>query len=510
MTRIGVIGGGPKALAALIELAWAMEHHDPHGVIEIDVFEPHTPGAGAVWSVETPSYLVMNVTADIVNMSSPTFPKTYTEWAEQHDNPRARTIYPPRAIMGEYLKQAFSSGVQKAKNLRVRHVAQAVGRVTQSARGGWSLNTKAGAEYGPYNKLLLATGHFEPFAPQWYKNLESADGVGGAGETVMIKGAALTGIDAVMALTIGRNGTFEMSAEGAQTYVPSGREPTKIELVSRTGVPLAPKPQHVSQHHVESIQQALEPLIALGKHEAALPNTQWWDVLVGAVTSVAPKFGASVSEQSVRNALFTADILAPGETAQTRLKTQLDMNSARKTPDEKWVIGRVWNAGYKSIVESLQRTRRSPKEWATFRDVAAKAERWAFGPPQETVHKLLALTDAGILSWRTQLQRDEPFDVLAITQPPGVKDPANGYVSDALWQQLIEDGHCVVRPLERGVLTSPQGQAVNAQSQLTQGLYVIGRPTEDPVVGHDSLNYRLHADAQRWAAHIVECHQEQR
>lgn len=509
MTRIAVIGGGPKTLAALVELAWALERQPIRGSLDIDVFEPHQPGAGAVWRIETPEYLLMNVPADIVDMSSPTFDYSYRQWASTHKDPRARNLYPPRALMGEYLTRAFVEGVLQSKAMRVQHCAESITQINVAHGDRWTLEGAHGKEYGPYAKVLLSTGHYQPVGPQWYRGLEVAPATEASpgvacGEPTTIRGAALTGIDAVLALTVGRNGRFVEDHDGVHTYVPSGREPSAIKLVSRTGVPLAPKPQSVTQSQITAIREAMRALTVVPGSAKFLPNADWWDTLCGAVVAVAPSFGAAITAQEVRRTLFTADVLAPGESAQQRLRAQLDMNHGLTVPDEKWIIGRAWNAGYRSIVESLERKPRDAVEWDTFRAVAARAEKWAFGPPEETVRKLIALADAGILSWQTQRHESQPADVEAVTSPPGVKDVLDGAISDSLWRKLLVEGLCAVRPLERGVLTTRYGQCVNADGSATPGLYALGRPTEDPVVGHDSLNYRLHGDAQRWAEHVLE------
>lgn len=59
-------------------------------------------------------------------------------------------------------------------------------------------------------------------------------------QTIAIAGLGLSAIDAVLALTIGRGGEFEM-CEGILRYIPSGQEPAII-LFSRSGLPYRSRP----------------------------------------------------------------------------------------------------------------------------------------------------------------------------------------------------------------------------------------------------------------------------
>ncbi|MEZ2371792.1 hypothetical protein [Arthrobacter sp. RCC_34] len=184
--------------------------------------------------------------------------------------------------------------------------------------------------------------------------------------------------------------------------------------------------------------------------------------------------------------------------------------------DPAWWWGRAWSAGYRDVVRSLERSARTPELWDRWRRRAARLEKWAFGPPPATVAKLQALHRAGLL----QVRRDTASPglgvsgspvttVRAVTAGPGVLTrPADSLgpapAHDDLWASLLSRGDVTVRLGERGVFTRPDGVCVTRSGQPSLGLAAFGRPTEDPVIGHDTLNRTLHQDSERWSRAVAE------
>ncbi len=550
--RLAVIGGGPKALAALAELDRAIDNRgalDNHGAlvghtqpgrasISVDVFEPHELGPGAVWDRSAPDYLLMNVPGGIVDLSGPSFPLSYTQWAAGHFDARACEVFPPRRLMGEYLHRVCE-GLINSPRLLVHHVRRTVTGLSCTASGQWwvwdgstpfpiadeqastsPIPPSSGAGHGEenaYDVVLLATGHRCPVLPNEYHVLAGNESL--TGQDLHIRGAALTGIDVVMTLTVGRGGEFESAADDGLSngllhnspvrrtslYRRSGREPQSITLHSRTGVPLSPKPPEQPEALIKHVTDATAKLLTVVSSAEPQPCDAWWTVLVQAAGSTAQFLDVDTDPDRLEATLLTPDRLEPDETAADRMQAHLLMNLAERTPDERWIWGRVWNLGYRHIIDSLARHSRNAAGWSKFRLAASNAERWAYGPPQLTVERLLALTDTGILRWEAAGSSPIPKGARnAITQPPGVRDERTNTIPDPLWNSLITSGYASIRDHERGIITTPQAQCLGADGTPTSGLYAIGRPTEDPVIGHDTLNHRLHPDIQQWAQHLVD------
>ena len=50
---------------------------------------------------------------------------------------------------------------------------------------------------------------------------------------------------------------------------------------------------------------------------------------------------------------------------------------------------------------------------------------------------------------------------------------------------------------------TPDGSCRARDGSITPGLAAIGRPTEDSVIGNDTLSRSLHPQADRWARRVT-------
>ncbi len=82
--------------------------------------------------------------------------------------------------------------------------------------------------------------------------------------------------------------------------------------------------------------------------------------------------------------------------------------------------------------------------------------------------------------------------------PPGA---ANTHVP--LLEQLLRDGHVRIPPGRRGLELAEDVTCVGADGTPSRGLSAIGRPTEDWVIGNDTLNRALHPQPDLWARRVI-------
>ncbi len=73
----------------------------------------------------------------------------------------------------------------------------------------------------------------------------------------------------------------------------------------------------------------------------------------------------------------------------------------------------------------------------------------------------------------------------------------------SLVARLVRDGHARIPPARRGIELTPDVTCVGAGGRPSRGLAAIGRPTEDWVIGNDTLNRALHPHAEIWARRVV-------
>jgi diaminopimelate decarboxylase len=86
----------------------------------------------------------------------------------------------------------------------------------------------------------------------------------------------------------------------------------------------------------------------------------------------------------------------------------------------------------------------------------------------------------------------------AVLSPPGVPDEPG-----PLHDGLLRDGAVRRRPGRRGLDVDRDASCLDREGRPSAGLSAVGRPTEDAVIGNDTLTRTLHADPDRWARRMV-------
>jgi uncharacterized NAD(P)/FAD-binding protein YdhS len=235
-------------------------------LVTVHVIEPGTPGPG-VFAVDEPDYLALNTPCGQHSMSPyPDQPALagsnggFFEWVQARgyrwvgDRCRidrsGREIGPhdflPRRLMGEYLAWFYATLVEDApRSVRVVHHRTGAVDVAPTTGGGEQVRLADGTALD-VDHVILTTGHtidrtasgprgdsvLKPYPVTSY-----VDEVG-EGELVTVAGLGLVALDVIIALTVGRGGSFV--GEGRLRYRPSGREPV-LSLFSRSGYPYCAK-----------------------------------------------------------------------------------------------------------------------------------------------------------------------------------------------------------------------------------------------------------------------------
>ena len=534
MIRIALVGGGPKGLFALLALNDLLGH-EPTRPVAVDVYDPLPPGSGSVWRPDQPQVLRLNVNAGIVDASSTLSEETFAGWAARTAPEYTADRYPPRALVGRYLRETFQL-LSRHGNIAVTHAA---GIVTGVERRGSQWLVKGPFAQKTYDEVLLATGH----------------GLGGAASvnplpgalnqrpligdysrltmaaipptsSVWIRGAALTAYDVALLLTEGRGGTWQnISSDGVGgpgvRYVASGLEPQRITLSSRSGLLMDPKSESVPPDIAACLERH-KPLLHQWGRQAREETadggrlTGLWVVLLRCAEDCARLMGSTVGALSLWRAALTGISTDAGSRAGTQprpvgaagqLRSSIAVNQLKMPVTTGWLWARVWSGLYAELVAAMDRLPRTTRAGQQFVRVARNLERFAFGPPELTARKLLALLDAGLLNVAPGGAAPPPGAVLidAVTPGPGVlRAPApGGHPTSELFAGLLRDGHVATRPADRGLLTDADGTCLSRDGFRSESLAAVGRPTEDHTLGHDTLNRALHGEPRLWARRIA-------
>jgi uncharacterized NAD(P)/FAD-binding protein YdhS len=539
--RVAIVGLGPKGMFALERL---LDHAARAGgdvVIDVDAFEPHpVAGAGPIYDPGQPPYLRMNFAAeqiDIWGRGSTLVPlaeqQSFVSWSRAAAQACEPGSYPARADVGRYLASGLATMLRHAPPYvdvsvhaaRVRALCRASGSGSGSG-SGW---TVAGAAETRYDEVLIATGHERSWdgalsvgwdgpAAVFPVEVELSRARVPPGATVAARGFALTFIDAALALTEGRGGRFEARDHPYRLrYLPCGDEVGSILPFSRTGRPLLAKPPPLAASHAEIARRGRERVSGL---EGTVDLRRDLLPVLAATASASLLAGAGAACEPARLRAWLAGAAAGrplphGRGPADELDRSLAVGAGLVAPDLPWALGHAWRALYPALVAQLGHGRLTPSDWAAFRRLAGEMERIAFGPSPINAAKLLALVDAGYVDLSHvaggRLARDgrrmalrsasggDPIDVVVDAVLPGPGWGGRG----GLLGDLIADGHVHVPAGRRGLDVDADGSCRGRDGSVTTGLAAIGRPTEDSVIGNDTLNPRLHDVADRWAGRVV-------
>ncbi|PYI64230.1 hypothetical protein CVV68_22485 [Arthrobacter livingstonensis] len=536
MIRIAVIGGGPKSLFALL----ALNDHIPFtssSRVAVDVYDPLPPGAGSVWRVDQPETLRLNVNAGIVDASSTLSSETFAEWVDRVAPEMTGEKYPPRRLVGRYLREQFRLLSQHG-NIMVAHAPFVVSGVERDGEH-WRVSGPFGTQQ--YEEVLLATGHglaqdrtVEPMPGALnshpligdYAALTTADIP--AGSEVWIRGAALTAYDVALLLSESRGGFWRLSKDddgGAPwglLYRPSGKEPRRITLSSRSGSLMDPKSETVPDDVAFCLEEHKQRLRQWGaKVRGTPPDIEvnldgLWVILLHCAQDCARAMDVTVSALALwRTALTGQSVEAScrpisfpkAPSASAHLRNSLAVNHLEAPVTTGWLWARAWSGLYAELVPAIDRVPRSVHASRHFGRVAHHLEKFAFGPPELTARKLVGLFDAGILDVAGAGENPTPGSIFidAVTPGPGALRAAApaGRANSEVFAGLLTAGDVSIRPGDRGLLTEADGTCLAQDGSRSESLAALGRPTEDPTLGHDTLNRSLHGEHRLWAQRIA-------
>lgn len=516
--RIAIVGGGPRGLYCLESLVGTLVD-DPRA-IEVVLYEPNRClGAGPIYDPAQPAYLRMNFAArhiDAWSSRSPDRP-AFFKWAVSQGLPVKPDDYVPRAWVGRYLQDCFEQVLDHVRKFgRVEIISHTVSRIDR-AHDRWRVVSEASDD--AFDEVIVTTGH-----GGWRRSSHSnAFNVATIyppdimlsparvppQSNVEVCGFALTAIDCCLALTEGRGGRFDFTTR-CPTYRPSGREPATIQLTSRTGRPMWPKPTG------EVVDQlaCLMPIWEAAESQLTILDRRrgeiWFDrevlpIVLDAVEKSA-KFLDFPDEPAISDqfANWSANRMTPAEAVRTMRSGYLQA-CGDEPLSRMMVLGEAWRRLYKPIVHLLSYGGLDDANWSIFQSMSAELERIAFGPPADNLGRMLALIDSGHVVPSRTAGVEEPTagEGSSIRVDGRIPGPTQ-FSRDSVLSRLTADGLIQQHARHRGLIVSEDGEAVSPDGRRVSRLFIFGRATEGCVIGNDTLSRTLHNDIRNWSRGLGE------
>lgn len=461
--KIAVIGTGPTGIYALKFLV------EMEGADSVTLFEKgDDAGVGMPYSPETASKAML---ANIASIEIPPVTSTYLDWLEEQDPDLIRSygidpddlderMFTPRLLLGQYFRAQFLELVDLARARGIAIDIHEKTEITDISRDGQGIMLRdgSGGQWGPFDRAIVATGHTfageeeatDSYFPNPWSGLIDAEI---AATTVGIMGTSLSALDAAMAIA-NQHGRFRRKG-GELVYVPQDAEGLKITMMSRQG--LLPEADFYCPIPYEPLAHMTEEALA----DAVVAD--------GVLDAVFALFKTELAEA---DPVYAAEIELDGLTADTfaaayfedRLKhdpfrwARENLEEVeRNKRDEKTVPWRYALLRMHEQVETLV-----PEFSDEDRERFAKGLKRVFvdnygAVPSESIRRLLALRDAGILdvvALGEDYELDHDGDTTFITHEGG-KLEFDVFV-DARGQRALDTEHLPFSSLKRDLLADGQ------------------------------------------------------
>lgn len=400
--RFAIVGTGPTGLYSLQQL---LRIGTP---LAVTLFEKgEKAGVGMPYSPETASKSML---ANIASIELPPVVVPYLDWLGAQPDSRLSSYgldpddlhdrqFTPRLLLGEYFRDQLLSMVETARRsghaIEIRESTEVLDVL--AGEDGLRLRTGAGTE-GPFDRVILATGHDFPdsdeatrsyFPSPWSGLIEAQIPAGRVG----IMGTSLSSIDAAMAVA-GQHGRFRRNGEDLRFEARSAD--LRLVLMSRSGI--LPEADFYCPIPYEPLAVMTDAAVAACAR-AERPLDAVFDLVRAEIMAADPAYALRIGlggldADSFAPAYFAARQAAdPFRWARHNLAEVERNKAARITVPWRYALLRM-HEKVEDIVADLpeadrERFDRGLKK--VFVDNYAAV-------PSESIRRLLALRDAGILS----------------------------------------------------------------------------------------------------------------
>jgi uncharacterized NAD(P)/FAD-binding protein YdhS len=421
MKKIAIVGTGPTGIYTLFSI---IKNQTP---VAVSLYEQgDEAGVGMPYADEDNSRVML---ANIASIEIPPIFSTYLAWLESQSQSHLARYgvekaglherqFLPRILLGEYFRDQFLRLVEHAKKSGFAVDVHEGCEVTdlQATPEGVRLWTHAGPVADRFDLAVLATGHVWPddaqstrsfFPSPWSGLIEANIKAGKVG----IMGLSLSAIDAAMAVVV-QHGTFQESDEQVTFTLDDGSQALKIAMLSRSGI--LPEADFYCPIPYEPLQvvtaQALEREIAAGS-DGLLDRV--FALVAQELERADPAWSGKVALRT-----RTADTFADAWFADRNRHNPWHWAYAnlheveRNKRDKHTVAWRYTILRLHEVVEEIV-PHLTEQDRQRFKTGLAKVFIDNYTAiPSESIRRLLALRDAGILSLHA-LGTDYTLDVQA-------------------------------------------------------------------------------------------------
>ncbi|RKN78699.1 FAD/NAD(P)-binding protein [Ulvibacterium marinum] len=568
---VAIIGGGPRGLSALESLHKALANKDFKGKVKTLLFEETDQlGNGPVYHLGQPDTNWLNVSErgltipkrESINGSGfaiPSFP-SYQTWSGFDERKDVGTIpdkFPLRSELGTYLGERYAAITKDLLMLGKLEVVLAKVTSLDYSDGKFKITTNVKETYSA-DEVVLTIGHqptkVDRQLTKWKEKLEADTALQlftapypvediskdvKEDDVIALRGFGLAMIDVARALTEGLGGSFELLDKDTRkmSYRPSEKNGVQLVPFSLDGLPMTPKPLHLnldkpyipSEAELEAFAERLRNSVRKG---GKVSDTRF---LIDAITPLIVKKYCSLGDSVYAHTLtegelekLVANWLEDGSTEDSLIISKslpayqsmtafVEMATGHSKISLDYCIGQVWRHCQPSMYKELSFTNLDDELIAEIIQLDERLKRYSYGPPVDSLQQLLALVDAGAMTfdfvnnpeitqtaegWK--LERDDKR-VIANSMVDSVLDsPKLLEVNSPLVKSLLSDS--LVEPVHSalGINTAENALVELGAENNILPLAVLGRLAKGTIIGVDAILECFGERSELWAEGLVE------
>jgi len=573
---LAIVGLGPRGLSALENFLLQLRKEGELGHLKLLLFEMTGDfGNGQVYGIHQSVTNWINIserilcldkrpTIDFKAYQIPSFP-SYHEWVKKDfskiDKSEADT-YPPRAEVGEYLKERFETLIQPLLKASVASLIEEQVESVSLDDDKVSIKTSK-REYTGIDELLLTIGHqptelseqmlkWEQFSsdkksttlfksPYPIKNfLESPHLT--PDSVVGLRGFGLAMIDVARGIA-NKFGTFvtENETDKKVRYQSDHTISNMLIPFSLDGLPPSPKPINAlidewyqpTEKQITNFEniiqdkqiqrkaddpgfliKAFAPIAA----EIYLTLSEYYDVSGLSVQKVEAVVIAWMEDMKYSHPI----ILRQDQPAEKMMQDFIEMALGKKAISLDFCVGQVWRHLQPSIYDKLSYNECENIVCKKIIQLDEGLKRYSYGPPVESIQQMLALIKAGVMNvqfvndpainltddgWLLESdKKNVVVDMMinSVLDSPKIKLVDSPIVKSLLSADLAKAVHS-----ELGVVTDERGYLISSDENNSVPIALLGRLAKGTVIGVDAIlecfGKRSEQWAERSARHFINC-----
>jgi len=568
---LAIIGTGPRGGYALENLIQELIKANSLSNIHILLFEETGLfGNGQVYKTDQVSSNWININERILNLEKretididkikiPAFP-SYHEWIDKDFNKITNTeadTYPPRAQVGEYLKQRFQT---LANPLLTANIISLVKEKVTEVETASKIVLKTNSNtYKNIYEVLLTIGHQPTFTSKQIKEWEAfASGKSNINlfqspypiaqflncdnithkSKIGVRGFGLAMIDVVRGIA-NKFGDFIITDENTKacSYKTDYKITDLFIPFSLDGLPPAPKPLNAeidnwfkpTKKQISDFEDIIKNTSTQKKAESLLFLIQAITPIVAKIYQKLPQYYLpelpkkdieTITEKWLLDQTYQHPTIIPQQQpADQSMQNFVGMATGKKAISLDFCIGQVWRHCQPSIYDKLSFNSCSDKVFSEIIKLDESTKRYSYGPPVESVQQMLALHEAGVMTldfvnnpefeltnngWKMLVnQKAKTVDIMidSVLDAPKINAVNSPIIKNMLTNDLIEAVHD-----ELGVATDENAYIISNNSNNKPSIALLGRLAKGTVIGVDAILECFGTRAKNWAKKATEHH----